>query len=100
MKTIAAREYAHDVERVFDALLNILNKDYNIKNVDKTVRCIEASSGMSSFSWGETFEIIAVAQNSGSVVRVRVKSRILWNITSNVEGKAKKLLDLLEESLG
>lgn len=99
MKTVATREYTHDVEYVFDTLLNILNKHYTVKSIDKAIRYIEASSGMSSFSWGESFEVIVAAQNSGSAVRVGVKSRLLWNVTSNVEEKAKKLLDLLEEHL-
>lgn len=99
METITTREYTHDVERVFDTLRNILDKYYNIKDIDKTIRCIKASSEISSFSWGETFEVIVVAQNSGSVVRVRTKSRIPWDVTNNVEEKAKKLLNLLEESL-
>lgn len=99
METIATREYAHDVERVFDTLLNTL-RSYNIKSIDKTIRCIEVSFGMSLFSWGETFEVIVVAQSSGSAVRVRAKPRVFWNVTSNVEVKASKLLDLLEEDLG
>ncbi|MCE2498710.1 MAG: hypothetical protein J4F28_06965 [Nitrosopumilaceae archaeon] len=99
MKTISTREYPHDVERVFDALLSILDKSYNINSTDKTVRCVEVSLGMSLLSWGETFEVIVVAQNNGSAVRVRAKPRIFWNVTSNVEGEANKLLDLLEEDL-
>lgn len=99
MKTVATREYTHGVEHVFDTLINILSRYYTVKSIDKTIRCIEASSGMSSFSWGESFEVIVVAQNSGSVVRIRVKSRLLWNVTSNVEKKAEKILSLLQEHL-
>ena len=99
MEAVAIREYTHDVERVFEVVLNIVNKHYNIKNIDKTIRCIEVDSGMSLFSFGETFEVIVVAQNNGSVVRVRAKSRVRWNITSDMKGKAKKLLDSVEEDL-
>ena len=99
METMIQREYTHDVGQVFDVLLNILSEHYNVKNIDKTIRCVEISSGMSLFSFGETFEVIVAAQNSGSVVRVRAKSRVRWNVTSNVEEKVKKLLDLLEEKL-
>ena len=99
MEAVAIREYTHDVERVFEVVLSIVNKHYNIKNIDKTIRCIEVDSGMSLFSFGGTFEVIVVAQNSGSVVRVRAKSRVHWNITSDMKGKAKKLLDSVEEDL-
>lgn len=73
MEMIAKREYPHNVERVFDVLLNILDKHYTIKNVDKSIRCVEVSSGASLFSFGETFEITAVGQNTGSAVRIRAK---------------------------
>ena len=99
MESVAIREYTHDVERVFEVVLSIVNKHYNIKNIDKTTRCIEVDSGMSLFSFGGAFEVIVVAQNNGSVVRVRAKSRVYWNITSDMKGKAKKLLDSVEEDL-
>lgn len=99
METMIQREYTPDVECVFGVLLNILSERYDVKNIDKTIRCVEVSFGMSLFSFGETFEVIVAAQNSGSVVRVRAKSRVRWNVTSNVEEKVKKLFDLLEENL-
>ena len=99
METIAKRKYTHNAERVFDALLEILGKDYSIKNIDKSIRCVKACSGMSLFSFGETFEVIVVAQDSGSVVRVNAKSRVRWNVTSGMKGTASDLLDSVEENL-
>ena len=54
MESVAIREYTHDVERVFEVVLSIVNKHYNIKNIDKATRCIEVDSGMSLFFlwWG------------------------------------------------
>ncbi len=100
METVTRREYAHDAELVFAILLPILSKLYDIKNIHKKIKCVEVSSGASLFSFGETFEVSVAANDGGSVVRVRAKSKVRWNVTSNVEGKAEELLDLLGKNLG
>lgn len=99
MEIVAKREYPHDVGYVFDVLLSILHTRYKVVKVDKAIRCVEVSTGTSLFSFGENLEVIVIEQNAGSTVRVRSKSRIMWNIASDVEGKARELLDLLEENL-
>ena len=99
MERIAKREYFHDAEHVFDALLDILDKDYSIKNIDKSIRYVKACSGASLFSFGETFEVIVVAQGNSSTVRVSAKSRVSWNVTSGMKGKVNDLLDSIEENL-
>lgn len=99
METIAQRSYNKNADDVFKTLLNILSKNYNVKSVDNEIRCVEVSSGMSLFSFGENFEMIVVDQNKGSIVRVKAKSRIRWNITSDVGKKAEQIFELLEENL-
>ena len=99
MRTVAKRKYPHNVEHVFDVLLDVLSNHYSIINIDKTIRCIEVSSGASLFSFGEKFEVIVVEQKTGSVVRIKTKSRVPWNVTSGVKGKTRKLFDILEENL-
>ena len=99
METIAQRSYNQNVDKVFKTLLNILNENYDVKSIDDEIRCVEVSSGMSLFSFGENFEIVVAEQNRGSIVRVKAKSRIRWNITSDIEEKSKQILELLEENL-
>lgn len=99
METVAQRSYNQNANDVFKTLLNILSKNYDVKNVDNEIRCLEVSSGMSLFSFGETFDIIVAEQDSGSIVRVKVKSRIRWNVTSDIEEKSEQIFELLEENL-
>jgi len=99
METVAQRSYKQNADDVFTTLLNILNENYDVKNVDDEIRCVEVSSGMSLFSFGENFEIIVADQNNGSIVRIKAKSRIRWNVTSDIEEKATHILELLDENL-
>ena len=99
METVAQRSYNQNADNVFKILLNILSENYDVKSVDNEIRCVEVSSGMSLFSFGENFEIIVAEQNNGSIVRVKTKSRIRWNITSEIEEKAKQIFELLEENI-
>ena len=99
METIAQRLYNNNPDEVFKVLLNILNEYYDIKRADEAIRMVEVSSGMSLFSFGENFEIIVASQNNGSIVSVKTKSRVRWNVTSNVEEKAERIFELLEENL-
>lgn len=99
METIAQRSYNNNPDEVFKVLLNILNECYDVKRVDEAIRMVEVSSGMSLFSFGENFEIIVASQNDGSIVSVKTKSRVRWNVTSNVEEKAEQIFELLEENL-
>ena len=99
METVSQRSYNQNADDVFKALLNVLNENYDIKSVDNEIRCAEVSSGASLFSFGESFEIIVADQNNGSIVRVKAKSRIRWNITSDIEEKAEQIFELLEENI-
>jgi len=99
METIAQRQYDKNPDEVFKVLLSILNENYNIKKVEESVRTVEASSGMSLFSYGESFEIIVASHDNGSIVRIKTKSKVKWNITSDVEGKTQHILELLDEQL-
>lgn len=99
METIAQRSYNNNPDEVFKVLLNILNEYYDVKRADEAIRMVEVSSGMSLFSFGENFEIIVASQNDSSIVSVKTKSRVRWNVTSNVEEKAEQIFELLEENL-
>lgn len=99
METIAQRSYNNNPDEIFKVLLNILNEYYDVKRTDEAIRMVEVSSGMSLFSFGENFEIIVASQNDGSIVSVKTKSRVRWNVTSNVGKKAEQIFELLEENL-
>lgn len=97
LETIAQRTYNQNPDKVFKTLLNILNENYDITRVEESIRTIEVSSGMSWLSFGETFEIIVVSHDGGSIVRIKAKSRLRWNITSDVEEKTNRIFQLLDE---
>lgn len=97
METIAQRTYNEKPDVVFDILLEILaKKGFEIKKSEPSIRLVEISTGMSLLSFGESFEIIVGGSGDESVVRVKSKSRIRWNVTSQVEKKSEEILDLIE----
>ena len=99
MKAAVRRSYNINPDRVFQILCTILNESYNVKRTDSQIRVIEFSSGASFFSFGEDFEVIVASQGTGSVVNVKTKSRIKWNVSSGVQDKAEQIFELLEEKL-
>lgn len=96
-ETIAQRTYDQNPDKVFKALLNILKEHFDVKRVEEYVRTVEVSSGMSLFSFGENLEIIVSNHDNGSIVRVKAKSKVRWNITSDIEEKANQIFELLDE---
>ena len=99
METTVQRSYDADPDKAFQILLAILNESYDVKKIDKQIRSIEISSKMSVFSFGENFEIIVASQGTGSVVNVKTKSRVKWNVTSGVQSKTEQIFELLAEKL-
>ena len=99
MEAIAKRSYGVNPDKVFQILSNVLSDSYDIKRIDSEIRTMEVSSGMSLFSFGETFEIIVVSQDAGSIVSVKTKSKVKWNVTSNVKNRAEQIFELLEKNL-
>ena len=99
MEAIAKRSYGVNPDKVFQILSNVLSDSYDIKRIDSEIRTMEVSSGMSLFSFGETFEIIVVSQDAGSIVSVKTKSKVKWNVTSSVKNRAEQIFELLEKNL-
>ena len=99
METIAKRSYDVNPDKVFQILLTVLSESHSVKRIDNEIRTMEISSGMSLFSFGETFEIIVASQDPGSVVNVKTKSKVKWNVTSNVKDKAEQIFELLDKNL-
>lgn len=99
MKTTAKRSYDVNPDKIFQILSNILSKSHDVKRIDSEIRIMEISSGVSLFSFGETFEIIVASQDAGSVVSVKTKSKVKWNVTSNVKDKAEQIFELLDKNL-
>ena len=97
MEAIAKRSYDVNPNKVFQILLTVLSESHNVKRIDNEIRTMEVSSGISLLSFGETFEIIVASQDTGSVVRIKAKSKVKWNITSNV--KAEQIFELLDKNL-
>ena len=99
MEAVSQKTYNQDPDKVFGVLLVILEKNFDIKRIEQSVRTIEVSTGMSLFSFGENFDIIVASHNNGSIVRVKAKSKVKWNVTSDVENKAAKIFKLLDTAL-
>ena len=99
METIAKRSYDVNPDKVFQILLTVLSESHSVKRIDNEIRTMEISSDMSLFSFGETFEIIVASQDPGSVVNVKTKSKVKWNVTSNVKDKAEQIFELLDKNL-
>ena len=99
METINQKIYNEAPDKVFKALLDILNEQFEVKRIEEDVRTVEITTGMSWFSFGETFEIIVASQGNGSIVRVKGKSKVKWNITSEVEEKTQQIFELLDQKL-
>ena len=97
MEAIAKRSYDVNPDKVFQILLTVLSESHSVKRIDNEIRTMEISSGMSLFSFGETFEIIVASQDTGSVVNVKTKSKVKWNVTSNVKDKAEQIFELLDK---
>lgn len=97
METIAQKTYDLDPDELFKILLEILDKNFDVKRIEHSIRTVEVSTGMSMFSFGENFEIIVASHGNGSVVRVKAKSKIKWNVTSDVEKKVNDIFELLDE---
>lgn len=99
MEAISQKTYDQDPDKVFKSLLKILEGNFDVKKIEQSVRIVEVSTSMSLFSFGENFDIIVASHNNGSIVQVKAKSKVKWNVTSDVENKAKKIFELLDAAL-
>lgn len=99
MENKSQRTYLQEPDEVFSILLDILNENYDVKDIDESMRIVEVSTGMSLFSFGENFEILVTSGDTGSVVRVKGKSKIKWNMTSDIEKKVNEIFEFLDERL-
>jgi hypothetical protein len=99
METIAQKTYLLNPDKLFKILLEALGKNFDIKRIEDPIRTVEVSTGMSLLSFGENFEIIVASYDNGSIVRVKAKSKIRWNVTSDVKNKANEIFKLLDSHL-
>lgn len=100
METIDSKSYKKNPDQLFDTLVDVVGKaGFNVKRVEKAIKRIEVSTGVSLFSFGETLEIIVGNEGDSSLVYVRSKTRIPWNITAQLDKKIKTLFQLIDESI-
>ena len=99
METVARHSYGTDPDTTFDILQDVIHESYRVKRIDNRVRTIEFSSGMSLFSFGENFEAIVAGQGKGSMVKLRAKSKIKWNVTANNKNIVARIFESLDEKL-
>ena len=96
MKDLQTRIYTISPDRLFPELLKLVKTKFKIKKIEDEHRLVEISSGMSLFSFGESFEIIVSDHDQGSIVRVKGESNLKWNVSSNVKEKISEIFELLD----
>ncbi|MEP0825800.1 MAG: hypothetical protein HRF40_09960 [Nitrososphaera sp.] len=100
MADIDSREYAVSPDRLFEILQESLpHAGFKIRKIEKEIRRIELSTGMSLFSFGESLEVIVSANGTGSVLYVKSKAKIAWNISADTQGKVDTLFGIIKERL-
>jgi ubiquinone biosynthesis protein COQ9 len=98
MADIDSREYVLHSEELFAILLEVVPKaGFNVKKIENAIRRIEVSTGMSWFSFGESLEIIVSSKGKGSILYVKSKAKIPWNMTSDVRGRVDSLFRLVDD---
>jgi len=96
MENIASKEYNKKPDELFQALIDAVQEaGLKISKIEKPIRRMEVSTGVSLFSFGESCEIIVSDSNGKSLVYVRAKPKIAWNITAQLDGKVKKVFQIL-----
>ena len=97
MENIASKKYPQKPDELFQGLIDAVQEaGLNISKIEKPIRRIEVSTGISLFSFGENCEIIVSDDNNESIVYVRAKPKIAWNVTAQLDGKVKKVFQILD----
>lgn len=97
MESLESKTFSSTPDELFPELLKLVQQKFKIKSTEKHIRTVEISTGMSLFSFGESFVIIVSDYKNGSIVRIKGKSKIKWNITNDVKGKIVEIFDLLDD---
>ena len=82
-KAISQEHFGYSKQVVFDELTEILmngNNKMKLTNIDETNFVIQAKTGISLFSWGETV-IIQVLDSTDSTCEVKIGSRANFGYT-------------------
>lgn len=100
MADIDSREYSVSPDRLFEIVQGALpSAGFKVKNVEKQIRRIELSTGASFFSFGESLEVIVGSSANGSILYVKSKAKIAWNISADTQGKVNELFRAVETRL-
>lgn len=86
-------------DELFYQLIELLKEKFEIERIEESICSVEISTGMSLFSFGESFEIVVSNFEQGSVVRIKGKSKIKWNITNDAKEKISEIFELLDEQI-
>ena len=99
--TEITRKYPQDADAMLQTVKDSCNKmGLRIIREDATTRRIQASSGLSPLSWGETMNIIVSQQREGSTVTVESKPKVWFHLTAQgaAERNAKRFFEELERT--
>ena len=97
MEYLEQKTFSIPPDELFYQLIELLKEKFEIKRIEESIRSVEISTGMSLFSFGESFEIVVSNFEQGSVVRIKGKSKIKWNITNDAKEKISEIFELLDE---
>ena|SRR2546427_7922636 len=99
--TRIVKKYNENADAIFDRVRSACNKlGHQITKEDTITRSLQASTGLSALSWGETLKIIVTQQRDGSTIVVDFKPRVWFNITAEnrAERNARNLVEELEKA--
>jgi hypothetical protein len=87
-------EFSLNADKLLQAVTQVCsNSGYSVIKIDKTVRRLKVSTGLSLFSYGEELEVIISPKNENrSVLYIEAKPRAWFNVTSDPSGAATNLL--------
>ena len=100
MADIDSREYSVSPDILFQILQKAAPQaGFKIKKTEEQIRRVELSTGVSLFSFGESLEVIVGSNGSGSILYIKSKAKIAWNISADIRGKVDTLFGIIEELL-
>jgi hypothetical protein len=97
--TEITRKYNVDADTMFQRTrLACVQAGLSITKEDLLTRRIQASTGLSSFSWGERVNILVSQQIDGSTVTIESKPKVMFNLTAfgGAKGNVETLFERIE----
>lgn len=103
MDSFTQQQFPFAYDSVFDGLLVVLPElGMRVKSADKVIGRIEASAGMSLFSWGENISLIVErGAEASSIVKIESSLKVSTNLVGSHRhrGNFSKIIGALSQHL-